>query len=143
MNTHTENDVLTLAADLKSYREDACDALEEKLIVMDASNLKLEDIPGVLNNTQLSTYAYFGSICYNRTGNGTVDIDVKSNTSWSLQATGQSSANVTTGSGDTTVTITLSQGGSVYATLSIFVRIILTNNVTGEQIVTWIQRKAG
>lgn len=143
MNTYTENDVLTLAADLKSYREDVCDALEEKLIVMDASSLKLEDIPGVLNNTQLSAYAYFGSICYNRTGNGTVDIDIKSNTGWTLEATGQSSANVTTGSGDTTVTITLSQGGSVYATLSIFVRIILTNNVTGEQIVTWIQRKAG
>lgn len=143
MSTYSENDVLDLAANLKSYREDACDALEEKLIVQDASNLKLEDIPGVLNNTQLSTYAYFGSVYYYRTGNGTVDIDVKSNTSWTLDATGQSSANVTSGTGDTTVTITLSQTGSVYSTLSVFVRIILTNNVTGEQIITWIQRRAG
>lgn len=143
MNTYTENDVLTLAADLKSYREDACDALEEKLIVSDASSLKLADIPGVLNNTQLSTYAYFGSICYNRSGNGTVDIDIKSNTNWSLEATGSSSANVTSGTGDTTVTITLSQTGSVYSSLSMFFRIILTNTATGEQMVTWIQRKAG
>lgn len=143
MSTYSENDVLDLAANLKSYREDACDALEEKLIVQDASSLKLEDIPGVLNNTQLSAYAYFGSIYYSRAGNGTVDIDIKSNTSWSLNPTGQSSANVSSGTGDTTVTLTLSQTGSVYSSLSVFFRIILTNTATGEQTVTWIQRRTG
>lgn len=142
MSTYSENDVLDLAANLKSYREDACNALEEKLIVQDASNLKLEDIPGVLNNTQLSTYAYFGSIYYERTGNGTVDIVIKSNTSWTLGAGGQS-ASVTSGTGDTTVTITLNQTGSAYSSLSMFFRITLINNVTGEQVITWIQRKAG
>lgn len=142
MSTYSENDVLDLAANLKSYREDACNALEEKLIVQDASNLKLEDIPGVLNNTQLSTYAYFGSIYYERTGNGTVDIVIKSNTSWTLGAGGQS-ASVTSGTGDTTVTITLNQTGSAYSSLSMFFRIALTNNVTGEQVITWIQRRAG
>lgn len=142
MSTYSENDVLDLAANLKSYREDACDALEEKLIVQDASNLKLEDIPGVLNNTQLSTYAYFGSIYYERTGNGTVDIVIKSNTSWTL-GTGGQSASVTSGTGDTTVTITLNQTGSAYSSLSMFFRITIINNVTGEQVITWIQRKAG
>lgn len=143
MSTYSKNDVLDLATDLKSYREDACDALEEKFIVQDASNLKLEDIPGVLSNVQLSTYAYFGSVYYYRTGNGTVDIDVKSNTSWTLGATGSSSANITSGTGDTTVTITLSQTGSLYSSLSMFFRIILTNTATGEQMITWIQRRAG
>ena len=146
MSTHTEQDCLDRIAQMKTWRENAGVALENKGAIADSSNTKLADMPALIQAADPEPpYAYFqeGSfIAVNPNGNTAYQfqVHVKSNTSWSLNAVnmGSSGGGLTfNGTGDQTLTLTCSNTRP-YST--VFYRVVIYPSGTDDDMFLWVQR---
>ena len=152
MSTYTEQDCLNKIAQMKTWREDAGDALEEKRAIEDASATLLEDMPPLIALAgQDGTYCYvyrtdtqdfsydYGLVTSPSTSN-TITLAVKSNTSWEINGTQMGSdaaGQIFTGTGDSSVTLTCS---SVWPYLCRFYRILVGINNNAIRHCFWLQR---
>lgn len=144
MSTYTEQDCLDRIAQMKTWREDAGDALEEKDAIADASNTKLADMPALITAADPNPpYAVPEFNFYSASGsNPTVSINVKSNTTWHYNAVnmGTSGGGVSgTGSGNQTLNIACS---TTQPYGSRFYRVYIECDGTTERTFAWVQRYA-
>lgn len=144
MSTYTEQDCLDQIARMKTWREDAGDALEEKGAIQDASNTLLADMPALIASIDTEPpyvrgTAEFISVTPSSAAHQ-FTMGVESNTSWTgtAVAMGADGAGITfSGTGDSSVTLTCSgaQPGA-----SLFYRVLLTCNDSSARSCVWVQR---
>lgn len=146
MSTYTEQDCLDRIGQMKTWRENAGVALENKGAIQDSSATKLADMPALIRAIDTEPpYAYFEEGEFksvNPNGNTAYqfDVHVKSNTSWSVNAVnmGSSGSGQTfSGTGDQTLTLTCSNARPYSTT---FYRVVIYPSGTDDDTFLWVQR---
>lgn len=113
MSTYTEQDCLDKIGQMKTWRENAGIALENRGAIEDSSNTKLADMPALIATVgDNGNYFYIyhnnsGRTSYSSTSGDSLSIvlTVKSNISWTVNV--DSPAQTFTGTGDSDITISL------------------------------------
>lgn len=142
MSTYTEQDCLNKIGQMKTWREDAGDALESKGVIADSSATLLADMPPLIRAAGGSPYARFDKTQYVCTySNLNFTMNIISNTSWSLEGDGNPVFTPASGTGCMTVSVQCSSAGGQANVISRNFNIWLTH--TGGRELAVITRRKG